>query len=153
MRIEPDDLSRPAVHALLAEHLQDMHANSPAESVHALNLDGLRRPDIQVWTAWDGELLLGIGALRRLDVHHGELKSMRTPRALRRRGAGRALLVHILAEARRLGLQRVSLETGSGPAFEAAWSLYERAGFQRCGPFGDYKEDPFSVFMTRILEA
>lgn len=151
MHIRVDDLTHPAVHALLQEHLDDMHALSPRESVHALDLDRLRDPAITFWTAWDGDTLLGCGALKALDDTHGEIKSMRTPRAARRRGAGRAILLHVLAEARVRGYTRVSLETGSMAAFEPAHRLYEAAGFSRCGPFGDYRPDRHSVFMTLEL--
>lgn len=151
MEIRVDDLTHPAVHALLQEHLGDMHALSPRESVHALDLDRLRDPSITFWTAWDGDTLLGCGALKALDATHGEIKSMRTPRALRRRGAGRAILEHMLAEARARGYARVSLETGSLDAFVPAHRLYEAAGFTPCGPFGEYKPDRHSVFMTRVL--
>lgn len=151
MEIRVDDLTHPAVHALLREHLDDMHALSPRESVHALDLDRLRDPSITFWTAWDGAVLLGCGALKALDATHGEIKSMRTPRAARRQGAGRAILECILAEARARGYARVNLETGSLDAFVPAHRLYERAGFTRCGPFGDYRPDPHSVFMTLAL--
>jgi putative acetyltransferase len=148
MRIELDDLSRPEIHALLNEHLRDMYALSPPESVHALDLDRLRRPEITFWTAWEGVQLIGCGALKELDALHGEIKSMRTPDALRRRGAGRAILNHIIAVARARGYQRLSLETGSMESFTAAQKLYESAGFSFCGPFGAYHEDPNSAFMT-----
>jgi putative acetyltransferase len=151
MRIELDDLSRPEVHALLREHLANMYELSPPESVHALDLDRLRAPGITFWTAWDDRLLLGCGALKELDKHHGEVKSMRTPQALRRRGAGRAILMQIITEARSRGYKRLSLETGAPEAFRPAWQLYEAFGFARCGPFGDYREDPNSVFMTLAL--
>lgn len=151
MKIEVDDLSRPAVHALLNEHLQGMYALSPPESVHALDLERLRAPGITFWSAWDGELLLGCGALKELDATHGEVKSMRTPTARRRSGAGRAILLHIIEVAKARGYKRLSLETGGVEAFHPALSLYESAGFSRCGPFADYKEDPFSVFMTLRL--
>lgn len=153
MRIEQDDLSRPEIHALLAEHLQEMRANSPPCSVHALDLDRLRQPGISVWSAWQGKLLLGIGALRELDPSHGEIKSMRTPARLRRRGAGRALLAHLLAVARERGYRRLSLETGAAPLFLPAQRLYESVGFVPCPPFGDYREDPHSVFMSLDLSA
>ena len=148
MRIEIDDLSRPAIHDLLNEHLQSMYALSPPESVHALDLDELRQPDITFWSAWDGSLLLGCGALKQLTPTHGEIKSMRTPDALRRKGAGRALLAHIIDTARARGYQRLSLETGSMDGFLPARKLYESSGFSYCGPFGDYVEDPHSAFMT-----
>lgn len=151
MHIRVDDLTHPAVQALLREHLAGMHAQSPPESVHALGLERLRAPDITFWAVWEGEDLLGCGALRQLDDRHGELKSMRTAQAHLRRGVGSALLTHILDEARRRGLTRLSLETGSTPGFDPARRLYSRFGFTECGPFADYAEDPFSVFMTRPL--
>lgn len=151
MKIEIDDLSRPQIHALLDEHLQSMHSLSPPESVHALDLDRLRRPEITFWTAWEGSLLLGCGALKELDPTHGEIKSMRTPLAIRRRGVGRALLAHIVEVARTRAYERLSLETGSMEAFTPAQRLYESFGFTHCGPFGDYVEDPNSVFMSLCL--
>ncbi|HJW43581.1 MAG TPA: GNAT family N-acetyltransferase [Geothrix sp.] len=151
MRILRDDLSGPEVRALLAEHLQNMHSISPPESVHALDLDGLRRPDITFWTVWEGRELLGCGALRELDAAHGEVKSMRTAQAHRGRGVARAMLEHILAEARARGYGRLSLETGAQAAFEPARRLYASHGFEPCAPFGEYRPDPNSVFMTREL--
>lgn len=152
LRILRDDLTHPALHALLAEHLDDMHAHSPPGSVHALDLERLRAPDITFWSAWDGDTLAGCAALRELDSRHGEIKSMRTPRALRGRGAGRALLTHLLSEARARGYARLSLETGIAEAFKPAHRLYASAGFVDCGPFGDYAPDPFSRFMTLALD-
>lgn len=151
MHIELDDLRRPALHALLAEHLAQMRATSPPESVHALDLDRLRAPGITVWSIWEGDTLLGCGALKQLDAQHGEIKSMRTAQDQRRRGAGRAMLDHLISEARRRGYRRLSLETGTQPAFEAARTLYRSAGFIACPPFGDYREDPHSAFMTLAL--
>ena len=151
MLIEVDDLSRPAVHALLNEHLQNMYELSPPESVHALDLGKLRSPDITFWTAWEGAELVGCGALKELDRTHGELKSMRTPQARRRIGAGRALLDHLIAVARSRGYRRLSLETGALSAFVPAQRLYASAGFTFCGPFGDYREDPNSCFMSLQL--
>ena len=151
MRIVADDLSGPEIRALLEEHLRSMHSLSPPESVHALDLAKLRRPDITFWTAWDGDVLVGCGALKELDRSHGEIKSMRTPETLRRRGAGRAILEHLLDVARARGYERLSLETGSSTAFAAAHKLYESVGFARCGPFADYVLDPHSVFMTLRL--
>jgi putative acetyltransferase len=151
MKIEIDDLSRPAIRGLLDEHLQSMRALSPPESVHALDLEKLRRPEITFWSAWEGEVLLGCGALLELDRRHGEVKSMRTPEARRRTGAGRALLAHIIDAARARGYERLSLETGAVAAFAPAHRLYESAGFTRTGPFGDYAADPNSVFMTLVL--
>lgn len=166
MNIEIDDLTRPAIHALLNEHLQSMRALSPPESVHALDLAKLRQPGITFWSAWEGPLLLGCGALKLLEPQlgqpgqlgserqgekHGEIKSMRTPAALRRQGAGRAILAHIIDVARAQSYARLSLETGSQQAFQPAHMLYQSFGFTVCGPFGDYAEDPYSVFMTRRL--
>ncbi|MBK1689212.1 GNAT family N-acetyltransferase [Rubrivivax gelatinosus] len=150
-RIAPDDPAREDVRALLEEHLRDMHAQSPAESVHALDVSRLKRPDITFWTVREGDTLLACGALRELGPAHGEIKSMRTPRALRRCGAGRAMLEHLIAVARQRGYRRLSLETGSTAAFEPAHRLYASAGFVPCGPFGDYRPDPHSVFMTLAL--
>jgi putative acetyltransferase len=151
MRIERDDLTRPAIHALLEEHLANMRELSPPESVHALDLSKLRQPAISFWTVWDGDLLLGCGALKELTPQHGEIKSMRTPQALRGRGAARAVLAHIIDTARARGYRRLSLETGSQPAFQPAQSLYTRFGFSVCGPFADYQPDPNSVFMALDL--
>lgn len=155
MDIRIDDLTHSAVLALLQAHLAGMHALSPPESVHALDLERLRSPDITFWTVWSGPgaqaELLGCGALKRLDADHAELKSMRTAQAHLRRGVAARLLTHILAEAHRRGHTRLSLETGTGPGFEPAHQLYTRHGFVACGPFADYAEDPFSVFMTRTL--
>ena len=151
MRIEVDDLTHPQVHALLQEHLANMYELSPPESVHALDLSKLRAPDITFWSVWDGAMLIGCGALKEMSATEGEIKSMRTPKALRRRGAGRAVLQHIIAEARRRGYTRLNLETGSQDGFVAARTLYESFGFTYCGPFGDYKPDPHSAFMTLEL--
>jgi putative acetyltransferase len=152
MKIKIDDLQHPAIHALLNEHLQNMYELSPPESVHALNLEKLRAPDITFWTAWENDVLLGCGALKELDRKHGEIKSMRTPLAHRRKGAGRAILAYIIEVAKGRGYERLSLETGSAAAFKPAQKLYEGFGFTYCGPFGDYAEDPNSVFMTLRLE-
>ena len=151
MRIQIDDPARPDVHALLEEHLRHMHELSPPESVHALDVSKLKVPEITFWTVRDGEQLLGCGALKELSPDHGEIKSMRTPAALCRVGAGRAVLNHILDEARRRGYKRLSLETGPAETFAAAHRLYESAGFTPCGPFGDYTLDPYSVFLTLDL--
>ena len=146
-----DDVTNHQVHELLREHLRNMHQHSPPESVHALDLDGLRQPGITFWTVWEGSELLGCGALKGLDPAHGEIKSMRTAAAHLRKGVARRMLTHLLAEARRRGYRRVSLETGSADAFRPAQSLYESFGFAYCGPFVGYVEDPFSVFMTLEL--
>ena len=151
MEIKIDDLQHPAIHDLLNEHLQNMYELSPPESVHALDLEKLRAPNITFWTAWENDLLLGCGALKELDPKHGEIKSMRTPIAHRRKGAGRAILVHIVEAAKERGYERLSLETGTAEAFKPAQRLYESFGFTSCGPFGDYIEDPNSYFMTLLL--
>ena len=151
MRIVEDDLSGALVAALLGEHLAGMAEHSPAESIPALDLDGLRAPEVTFWTVWEGEALLGCGALKELDAAHGEIKSMRTAGEHLRKGVAARVLEHILREARARGYQRLSLETGSGPAFEPAHTLYAKFGFEPCGPFAAYREDPFSRFMTRRL--
>ena len=151
MEIKLDDLSGREIAALLEEHLANMHAISPLQSVHALPIEALRRPDITFWTVWENGELLGCGALKELDPQHGEIKSMRTASRHRRRGAGRAILRHIVGEATRRGYRRLSLETGSLSEFEPARQLYLQFGFTYCGPFGDYVEDPNSMFMTRVL--
>jgi putative acetyltransferase len=151
MHIEVDDLTRPEVHALLSEHLANMYELSPPEQVFALDLAKLRVPEITFWTVWDGQALLGCGALKELNPEHGEVKSMRTPAALRRRGAGRAVLSRIVQTARERGYRTLSLETGSHPAFVPAQRLYQDFGFTYCGPFGGYRENPNSVFMSLRL--
>lgn len=151
MKIEADNLTRPEVIALLNEHLSNMYELSPPESVHALDVTKLRSPDITFWTVWDDGVLLGCGALKELSPFHGEVKSMRTPKLLRRKGAGRAVLAHIISVAAGRGYRRLSLETGSIDAFVPAQKLYASFGFSTCGPFGSYVEDPHSVFMSREL--
>jgi putative acetyltransferase len=151
MRIEIDDLSRPAVHALLQEHLDNMHELSPPEQVFALDLSRLKAPNITFWTVWDGDVLLGCGALQELSPGHGEVKSMRTSSDRRRRGAGKAVLERIVQTAQQRGYRLLSLETGSHPAFSPAQSLYKSAGFRISGPFANYKENPHSVFMELSL--
>jgi len=152
MLIQVDDLSGAEIRALLEEHLRNMHELSPPESVHALDLAELRQPEITFWTAWSEGELLGCGALKALEPAHGEVKSMRTASATRRRGVGRAMLEHIIAEARTRSYARLSLETGSMDAFAPARRLYESFGFTYCGPFADYAADPNSAFMTRTLK-
>lgn len=151
MHIRRDDLRGPEIRALLEEHLAHMRAISPPDSVHALDLDRLRRPEIAFWTVWDDADLLGCGALKRLGEHDGEIKSMRTATRHQRRGVARAMLGHILAHARRDGVQRLWLETGSTEHFVAARTLYAAFGFVPCGPFADYSEDPHSAFMRLDL--
>lgn len=155
LNIRLDDLSDPRIEAFMLEHLQDMYAVSPPESVHALDMVALRQPDIAFWSAWlrdtDGDVLVGTGALRRLDTTHAELKSMRTSARHRGQGIARQLLNHLLETARARGFSRVSLETGPQPFFEPARQLYFQHGFVECGPFADYGPDPYSFFMTRKL--
>ncbi len=148
MMVKHDNLTHPQVLALLQEHLADMHAWSPPESVHALDLSALRGPGIDFFSAWHGEALLAIGALKVHDSRHAEIKSMRTPKDRRHQGGAKHMLAHLLAHARAKGVDCVSLETGSQPEFEPARTLYAKAGFGVCGPFSDYKDDPLSVFMT-----
>lgn len=146
-----DDLTGEPTRALVARHLAGMHEHSPAESVHAFDIDKLRARDVTFWSAWVGRELAGCGALKVLDARRGELKSMRVADAFLGRGIGRAILEHLMAEARRRGMTSLWLETGSAPAFTPALRLYESAGFTRCGPFDRYVDDPFSIFMTRAI--
>lgn len=151
MDIRLDDLRHPEVIALLQEHHRVMREVSPPESCHVLDLDGLRQPEIAFWSLWDDAALAGCGALKQLDAQHGEIKSMRTTQPYLRRGVGRMMLEHILAEAVRRGYTRLSLETGAQPYFEPARRLYAASGFTLCPPFASYREDPHSVFMTKAL--
>ncbi|BCW60160.1 GNAT family N-acetyltransferase [Arthrobacter sp. StoSoilB20] len=151
IRIEPDDPARPDVSQLLSEHLADMFATSPAESVHALDHSALSHESITFWTAREDGTLLGCGALKKLSEGQAEIKSMRTTSAARGRGVATAMLEHIVAEAARLGYGRVSLETGTEDYFAPARRLYARHGFTECPPFGDYILDPNSVFMELTL--
>jgi putative acetyltransferase len=144
-----DDLSGPKTRALVARHLEGMRAESPPESVHALDVDALRAPGVTFWSGWLGDDLVCCGALKQLDAERGELKSMRVADAFTGRSFGRAMLEHLIGEAKTRGMTRVWLETGSAPAFLPALRLYESAGFVRCGPFDEYVDDPFSVFMRR----
>ena len=153
MHIEVDDLSRPQVHALLEEHLANMYELSPAEQVFALDLNKLRADDITFWTVWEEEKLVGCGALKELTPTHGEIKSMRTPAAARGRGAGRAVLAHIISVAQQRGYKKLSLETGTHAAFELAHNLYRSKGFVMSGPFGSYLPNEHSVFMELQLSA
>lgn len=146
-----DDLSGEAIRALVARHLEGMYASSPACSVHALGIEKLKQPGVSFWSAWVGGELAGCGALKRIDAKRGEIKSMRVADAWLGKGIGRAMLGHIITEARRIGFTSLWLETGSPAAFAPALKLYETAGFERCGPFDGYVEDSFSVFMTRAI--
>jgi putative acetyltransferase len=151
MEIVVDDLSGPEIAAFLEQHVRDMLAITPPESKHALDLDALRRPEITFWSVLDADALVGCGAIMRLDDRHAEVKSMRTAANRRGTGVGSRLLEHILAEATTMGFARLSLETGATEPFRPARRLYEKFGFEYCGPFGDYRPDPLSVFMTRAL--
>lgn len=151
MEIRVDDLNGPEIAMLLQEHLQNMALHSPPESVHALDLEKLRRPEITFWTAWENGELLGCCAIKQLDAQHGEIKSMRTASAHLRKGVAAELMRHMLQIARSRQYERLSLETGSMEAFAPARKLYAGFGFEYCGPFADYAEDPYSVFMTRKL--
>ncbi|UMG92429.1 GNAT family N-acetyltransferase [Nocardioides sp. TF02-7] len=148
MRIQVDDPRRADVLALLEEHLADMRATSPPESIHALDPDALAVPAISFWTLRDDGAVLGTAALKELSPTHGEIKSMRTASGARRRGVAARLLDHVLAEAVARGYERLSLETGSQDFFAPARALYASRGFAPCGPFGEYVLDPNSVFMT-----
>jgi putative acetyltransferase len=151
MRIRVDDLQGPEIAKLLRAHLENSSKWSPPESIHALDLNALRSPEITFWTAWDGATLLGCGALKELDPSHGEIKSMHTAAEHRRRGVAARLLAHVVDEARSRSYHRLSLETGSMDAYAPARALYARFGFVSTGPFGDYLLDPNSCFMTLDL--
>ena len=152
MRIELDDISRPQVLTLLEEHLRNMHEITPEGEVFAFDAQKLRVPDVTFWTAWEKDVLLGCAALKELSEAAGEVKSMRTPARLRRRGVGSALLSHILQVSRSRGYRQLFLETGSHPAFSPAQALYRSVGFRECGPFGGYQDNGFSVFMSLLLD-
>jgi len=153
MLIEVDDVSRPQVLALLEEHLRNMYEITPADQVFAFDAKKLRAPGVTFWTAWKDDVLLGCAALKEISPTEGEVKSMRTPARLRRQGVGRALLNHVLQVARQRSYRQLFLETGSHPAFLPAQTLYRSVGFRECGPFGAYKENGFSVFMSLSLSA
>ena len=151
MRISEGGLDDPRVVSLLRTHVELGRAHTAPGSAHALDLSGLRAPDVSFWSVWDGDTLAGVGALKTLSADHGEIKSMHTVESMRRRGVGSLMLRHIMEEARSRGMTRLSLETGSWPFFVPARALYARHGFVECPPFGDYKPDPNSVFMTLEL--
>jgi putative acetyltransferase len=152
MHIIDGGLGDPRVVALLDIHVSRARAETARGSAHALDLPGLRAPGVTFWSAWEGDEVVGVGALKQLSADHGEVKSMHTAEAARGRGVGSALLRQIMATARTRGMRRLSLETGSWAYFAAARALYARHGFVECGPFGEYREDPNSVFMTLELE-
>lgn len=151
VEVRPDDLSSEDVQALIAEHVAEMHQNSPPCRTHALAVEGLRQPGVRFWSAWLDGQLCGCGALKALGPNSGEIKSMRTRAAFARRGVGQAVLDAILASARASGYDHLYLETGTGPAFDAAHGFYLRNGFGWCPPFADYEATEFNVFMHRAL--
>ncbi|XVV02055.1 GNAT family N-acetyltransferase [Actinosynnema sp. CA-248983] len=151
LTIEPDDLTRRQVRDLISEHLADMYATSPAESVHALDHAELRADGVSFWTSWSGETLLGCAALKELSPSEGEIKAMRTRPEARGRGVAAHMLAFLVDEARRRGYRRINLETGTQDFFAPARRLYARHGFVPCPPFGDYRPDPTSFFMTLDL--
>jgi putative acetyltransferase len=151
MQIRKDDLTGSEIIELLHEHLRCMERVSPPESRHALDLDKLRKPEITFWSIWNGADLAGCGAMKELDPQHAEIKSMRTAYAYQRKGVASQMLQHILEEAKRRGYRRLSLETGAVDYFEPARRMYSNFGFTRCEPFGSYKADPKSVFMTKEM--
>ena len=150
--IRPGDLDDPRVIALLHEHLASLAPTAPKESRHALDLSGLQGAEIRLWCAWDGDALAGFGALKQLDSEHAEVKSMRTAASHLRRGVAARLLAHMIDTAARQGITRLSLETGSMAFFAPAHRLYASFGFVPCPPFGDYRADPNSVFLTRTVD-
>jgi putative acetyltransferase len=149
--IRNDDLRGAPTIALLEAHRRNMFEHSPPECVFALDLDGLRQPEVTLWTAWEGDALLGCGALKELGAQQGEIKSMRTAAAHLRKGVAAHILAHIIAVARSRNYTQLCLETGTVAAFAPARALYARHGFVECGPFADYAEDPYSVFMVKAL--
>jgi putative acetyltransferase len=151
LRIVEDDLSGEAIAALVALHVSGMHAHSPACKVHALPVAALRADDVTFYSAWLGDALAGMGAIRRLAADHGELKSMRVAPAFLRQGVGEAMLRHLIGVARARGHTRVSLETGRGAAFDPAIALYRKYGFVDCPAFADYVVDDFSQCLTLVL--
>lgn len=151
LRIVEDDLSGEGIRGLVAFHLNEMHKFSPACKVHAMPVERLQEPDVTFWSAWAGDAIVGMGAMKHLAPDHGELKSMRAAPGWRGRGVGEAVVLHLLSEARRRGYARLSLETGRGVAFEPALGLYRKHGFVPCDAFGDYVADDFSTFLSLAL--
>lgn len=151
MEIRIDDLRGPEVQAMLEEHLRGVSSATPPESVHALGLEDLRKPEVTFWTVWHESQLMGCGAIKQLNLRQGEIKSMRTATAHLRKGVASRLMQHMIDEAQRRRYQQLYLETGSGESFLAARKLYEAFGFKECGPFADYVLDPYSVFMVREM--
>ncbi len=151
LQIREDDLTGRKIADFLREHLQDMNENSPPESVHTLDLEALRSPNITFWTAWEGSELLGCGALKELDSKTGEVKSMRTAEAHRGKGVASKILECIIHEAQQRAYDCLNLETGSFAEFAPARALYARYGFEYRSPFAEYIDDPNSVFMAKKL--
>jgi putative acetyltransferase len=151
IKIKVDDLSGSEIAKFLEEHIEEMKSVSPPESKHALDLEGLRKPEITFWTVWNGDRLIGCGAMKELDAEHAEIKSMRTSASCRGKGVASMLLQHILDEAKLRGYRCISLETGSMPFFEPARNLYAKYGFENCAPFSTYREDRNSVFLSKKL--
>ena len=153
MEIKIDDLSDPRIEVFLNEHLEDMKAVSPPESKHALDIDGLRMPDVTFWSVWEESQLVGCGALKELSSAQAEIKSMRVAEKYRGKGIASTLLSHMLSAATEKGYRNVSLETGSMAYFEPARQLYQKHGFEYCEPFADYEVDIYSLFMSKALNA
>jgi putative acetyltransferase len=151
MKIVIDDLSGPEIAGFLEDHLEHMRALTPLESKHALDLQELRKPEVTFWSVYDDDVLVGCGAIKRLDAEHAEVKSMRTEPTRKRSGVASLLLEHILASAKQMGYSRLSLETGANEPFVPARKLYEKFGFEYTEPFADYTVDPYSAYMTREL--
>ena len=151
MIIKIDDLRGSEIAALLEEHLQNMYLITPLESVHALDIETLRKPEITFWSAWEDSVLYGCGALKQINPAHGEVKSMRTVSLYRRKGIASALLTHIIDVSKQRGYKKLNLETGSMKEFNPARTMYEKFGFSYCDPFEGYSEDPNSVFMVKHL--
>lgn len=151
--IRPDDLTGDEIARFLFEHLANMRSITPEGSVYAHDVERLRAPDVTFWSAWEGAELVGCAALKELDPRSGEIKSMRTAEAWRRRGVGAALVRHIETEASSRGYTCLYLETGATDRFDAARALYAKHGFEPCGAFGDYRDDPHSFFMRKLLRS
>ncbi|MEA3322500.1 MAG: GNAT family N-acetyltransferase [Bacillota bacterium] len=151
MKIKIDDVTHPTVIAFVEEHMRNLNLLSPPESNHYLDLEALRKPDVTFWSVWEGEEVIGCGALKELNAMSGEVKSMRTSSSHLRKGIGRQILQSIIDKAHERGYQNLYLETGSMEAFYPAQKLYKSFGFNYCQPFADYVEDPNCVFMRKIL--